>query len=180
MDMSEIMCMAMMHHDAHQSMMRWQESLMYCPSPDAYQKYYLYHTDEDENSLFLNETPDYTQYKPNYVFEPLPIYYQISKPVKNKITRETCSTRGTVQTRFCLNEIRNHNFILNCYVAKDAIHLTEKIYSQLDDILQNIYDDTAYIVAYVDNKSAVIDSILIDYGFKKITEHGDNDTFLLD
>lgn len=168
---ANMMCILMMQQQSMQ-MQNWQNTVMQLSQmPDAYRKYQLY------NSLdtYYNFSP-----KPKREeLTPLPIYYQLNVPDKLMITRETSSIYGEKQTKFVLNEISKHNFVLRCFVSKNAKGIKDKIYSQLDDILQHIYNDTEYIVAYVNKDSMPIDEILLDYGFKKITEHGDDDTFLL-
>ena len=177
MNSSDIMCLYMMQQDMARDMawQQWQNSCLSTAPSDAYKRM-LY---DRQNNNFRNNVI-YPSIRRAYDYVPLPVYYSENSKDRICITREAYSTDGKIQMRFTLKEISKHNFVLHCSVSESATsEFKDKVYSQLDDILKYIFDDTEYIVAYASGNIAFIDEILRNYDFIKITEHGDNDTYLL-
>lgn len=177
MDNGEILCLCMMQQDMAREMawQQWQSSCLTTIPADAYKRLQLYgHTCNNFSTI------EYSSSRHTLDYDPLPIYFSENAREKISITREAYSTDGKIQTQFTLKEISKHNFVLHCNVAENTTYeLKDKIYSQLDDIFKYIFDDTEYIVAYAKGNIPFLDEILRNYDFKKITEHGDNDTYLL-
>ena len=67
---------------------------------------------------------------------------------------------------FKLNEVKHHNFILNCLISKKMPN--DILLNILLELLENIYDDTEYIVANINDKSISLSKILIQIGFQEI------------
>lgn len=178
MQNDDMMCLCMMQHDMTRDM-AWQQWQMSCLSTtplDAYKRLQLHDNFQTTSSKGFNLSCN--KFVPD--FSPLPVYYSVNNIERISITREAYSIDGSLQMRLTLKEISKHNFVLHCCVAAPATQdLKDKIYFQLDDIFKHIFDDTEYIVAYIEGNLPLIDEILKNYDFKKITEHGDNDTYLL-
>lgn len=94
------------------------------------------------------------------------VYFSQKKPSNKVISREIYDKNGNPKAVFKLNEVKHHNFILNCLISKKMP--TDFLLNILLELLENIYDDTEYIIANINDKSLSLSKILIQIGFQEI------------
>lgn len=115
-------------------------------------------------------TQDYSYYKP--IFRPAdrPAIYFSEIPKEDKcFSKEIYDCCGKMEAKIKMKEKKNHVFIMSCSADESKLDNNKDIIlDMILSLLDNIYEDTPYIVAEVHHGEKLFDEVLKKIGFKEI------------
>lgn len=120
---------------------------------------------------YLKPAPqDFSYYKPIFKHEDRPAIYFSELPKEEKcFSKEIYDCFGNMEAKIKMKEKKNHVFIMGCHADENKFkNNKEIILDMILSLLENIYDDTPYVVAEVYSGSLLFSEILKKCGFKEL------------
>lgn len=121
----------------------------------------------------LKPAQNYHQYAPGVALqENLPedyVYYSKNPHPKAVISREIYDRNGAPLVVLKMNEVGHHNFSMDCYVDEEVD--AEYVVGLLLEVLDEIYDDTEYVIANIKEYSETLVDILVKMGFDEVVRN---------